>query len=164
MRTARPVVAALVVFAGTAVAVVAGAPSAGAHGWISSPPSRQAMCDNGTVPDCGDIIYEPQSVEAPKGSHLCSGGSRFTVLDDPSKNWPATSVTTTVTFDWMLTAAHKTASWEYFVGDDRVAVIDGGAVAPPSTFSHTVDLSGHPGRITVLVPVLSLCATAPSST
>ena len=40
-----------------------------AHGYISSPPSRQALCAQGVVTNCGAIQYEPQSVEGPKGSH-----------------------------------------------------------------------------------------------
>src|SRR3954464_7924178 len=76
---------------------------ASAHGYISSPPSRQANCASGAVANCGDIIYEPQSVEAPKGSKQCNGGgTRFAVLNDTSKNWPATTVGTTVTFNWVL--------------------------------------------------------------
>ncbi|TVT14815.1 chitin-binding protein, partial [Amycolatopsis rhizosphaerae] len=35
---------------------------ASAHGYIDSPPSRQAQCAQGIV-DCGEIKYEPQSVE-----------------------------------------------------------------------------------------------------
>ena len=38
---------------------VAVAPAA-AHGYISSPPSRQANCARGAVANCGDIVYEPQ--------------------------------------------------------------------------------------------------------
>src|SRR5918996_2076174 len=92
--------AALTVAAVVASLFVAVAP-AQAHGYVSSPPSRQAMCAQGRVANCGDIIYEPQSVEAPKGSMQCNGGgSRFAVLNDNSKNWPAASVGTTVTFTW----------------------------------------------------------------
>ena len=42
------------------------AATASAHGYVNSPPSRQAQCAQGTLP-CGDIKYEPQSVEGPKG-------------------------------------------------------------------------------------------------
>src|SRR5688500_10833006 len=84
---------------------------ANAHGYISSPASRQAMCAQGRVSNCGDIVYEPQSVEAPKGSMQCNGGgSRFTVLNDESKSWPASSVGNNVTFTWVLTARHRTST------------------------------------------------------
>src|SRR4051794_29805544 len=43
--------------------------TAGAHGYTDQPLSRQKMCaaNGGTVANCGDIQWEPQSVEGPKG-------------------------------------------------------------------------------------------------
>ncbi|MEV4641017.1 lytic polysaccharide monooxygenase [Actinoplanes sp. NPDC049548] len=124
---------------------------ASAHGYISSPPSRQANCASGAVANCGDIIYEPQSVEAPKGSMQCNGGgSRFAVLNDNSKNWPAASVGQTVTFNWVLTARHSTTSWEYFIGNTRLAVFNDGGAQPGATKSHTVSMGGFTGRQTLL--------------
>ncbi|HCT79814.1 MAG TPA: cellulose-binding protein [Micromonosporaceae bacterium] len=122
-----------------------------AHGYVSAPASRQAMCAQGRVSNCGDIIYEPQSVEAPKGSMQCNGGgSRFAVLNDESKGWPATSVGNTVSFNWVLTARHRTSTWEYFVGSTRIAVFDDKGAQPPANFSHSVSLGGRTGRIKVL--------------
>jgi len=122
-----------------------------AHGYISNPPSRQAMCAQGRVANCGDIIWEPQSVEAPKGSMQCNGGgSRFAVLNDNSRNWPATSVGQNVTFNWVITARHATSTWEYFVGNTRIAVFDDRGAQPGSTKAHNVNLGGRTGRITVL--------------
>jgi len=122
-----------------------------AHGYISSPPSRQANCAQGRVANCGDIVYEPQSVEAPKGSMQCNGGgSRFAVLNDNSRNWPATSVGQNVTFNWVITARHATSLWEYFVGGTRIAVFDDHGAQPGSTKAHNVSLGGRTGRLTVL--------------
>lgn len=122
------------------------AASASAHGYISSPPSRQAQCAQGTVP-CGDIKYEPQSVEGPKGLRSCSGGnSRFAELDEDGKGWHATQVGGSVTFTWTFTARHATTNFEYYIGNTRVAVFDGGGQQPPPTLSHTVDLSGYSGQ------------------
>jgi predicted carbohydrate-binding protein with CBM5 and CBM33 domain len=124
---------------------------ASAHGYISSPPSRQANCVSGAVANCGDIVYEPQSVEAPKGSKLCNGGgSRFAVLNDTSKNWPAATVGSTVTFNWVLTARHSTATWEYFIGNTLLASFNDGGAQPGATKSHTVSMGGFTGRQTVL--------------
>ena len=124
---------------------------ASAHGYISSPPSRQANCASGAVANCGDIIYEPQSVEAPKGSMQCNGGgSRFAVLNDNSRNWPATSVGSTVTFNWVLTARHATSTWEYFIGGTRLASFNDGGAQPGATKSHTVGMGSFSGRQTVL--------------
>src|ERR1700754_3506095 len=122
-----------------------------AHGYISSPPSRQANCASGAVSGCGDIVYEPQSVEAPKGSTQCNGGgSRFAVLNDNSKNWPAASVGQTVTFNWVLTARHSTSTWEYFIGNTLLASFNDGGAQPGATKQHTVSMRGFTGRQTVL--------------
>ncbi|MFC4592067.1 lytic polysaccharide monooxygenase [Sphaerisporangium corydalis] len=135
----------------TAAITVLSASPALAHGYISSPPSRQAMCAQGRVANCGDIIYEPQSVEGPKGQRSCNGGvARFAQLADESKPWPATSVGTTVTFNWVLTARHSTSLWEYYIGGTRVAVFDDQGRQPGATVSHTVNLSGFSGRQRVL--------------
>jgi len=126
--------------------VVLPAATAGAHGYISSPPSRQAQCAQGTV-SCGDIKYEPQSVEAPKGSRLCSGGNpRFTELDDNNHGWHVNAVGSTVTFTWTFTARHATTNYEYYIGNTRVAEFAGNGQQPPPTLSHTVDLSGYSGQ------------------
>ncbi|GAA4839913.1 lytic polysaccharide monooxygenase auxiliary activity family 9 protein [Saccharopolyspora rosea] len=124
--------------------------TASAHGYISSPPSRQAQCAEGTV-ECGPIKYEPQSVEGPKGLQSCSGGNQsFAELDDDSKGWKATPVGTNVTFNWKLTARHATSTWEYFVGGKRVAVFDDGGKQPGATVTHNVDLGGVSGKQKVL--------------
>ncbi len=115
------------------------APSAAAHGWITSPPSRQDHCATGTTSfDCGPIKYEPQSVEAPKGSMQCSGGSSFSILDDNSRPWPRTSTGTSVTFQWKLTAAHNTSTWEYYVDGVLHQTFNQGGAQPPSNISHTL--------------------------
>ncbi|MEU4692889.1 lytic polysaccharide monooxygenase [Actinoplanes sp. NPDC023714] len=141
---------ALTVAAVTGSLFVAVSP-ASAHGYISSPPSRQANCASGAVSGCGDIVYEPQSVEQPKGSTQCNGGgSRFAVLNDNGKAWPAASVGSTVTFNWVLTARHSTATWEYLIGNKVVASFNDGGAQPGATKSHTVNFAGYSGRQTVL--------------
>src|SRR5690242_9495093 len=107
---------------GTTLAV---ASPALAHGYVSSPPSRQALCASGAVANCGQIQFEPQSVEGPKGLKSCDGGvAGFSVLADESRNWPAKSVGSSVDFSWVLTARHKTSTWEYFIGGTKVASIN----------------------------------------
>lgn len=134
-----------------AASTVAVASPALAHGYVSSPPSRQALCAAGTVANCGAIQFEPQSVEAPKGSAQCNGGnSGFTVLNDESKNWPATSVGNSVTFNWVLTARHRTATWVYSIDGKKIASFDDNNAIPNATVSHKVDLSGFSGKRTVL--------------
>lgn len=103
----------LTLLAAAAIALAATvfvAQPAQAHGYVNSPPSRQAFCARGQVPNCGDIIYEPQSVEGPKGLRNChANNARFAQLSDESKPWPVTSVGTTVTFNWTFTAATRPA-------------------------------------------------------
>lgn len=147
----RQITLALLTVGGLVASTFVAVAPAQAHGYVSSPPSRQAMCAQGRVSNCGDIVWEPQSVEAPKGSMQCNGGgSRFAVLNDESKGWPTTSVGNTVSFRWTLTAAHRTSTWEYFVGSTRIAVFDQGGQQPPNGITHSVNLGGRTGRIKVL--------------
>jgi chitin-binding protein len=128
-----------------------GAAPALAHGYVSAPPSRQALCASRAVADCGPIQFEPQSVEAPKGQKSCNGGvPGFSVLADESRNWPAKAVGSKVTFTWVMTARHRTSNWEYFIGDKKVATVDGGNAQPDAVVTHNVDLSAFPGRQKVL--------------
>ncbi len=131
-----------------AVAVVAlPAATASAHGYIITPPSRQAACKAGTVPNCGLIIYEPQSVEGPKGLKQCSGGvPRFAELDDESRPWVATSVGKSVTFTWTFTARHATANFQYFIGNTLLATFPMNNAQPPEGLQHTVNLGTFSGR------------------
>ena len=132
------------------VSLLVAAP-AQAHGYISSPPSRQALCAQGRVANCGAIVYEPQSVEGPKGLRSCSGGNaRFAELDNPNLGWPATSVGGSVTFNWILTARHATSTWEYFIAGTRIAVFDDGGRQPGATVAHAVSFGGRTGRQTLL--------------
>jgi predicted carbohydrate-binding protein with CBM5 and CBM33 domain len=122
-----------------------------AHGYVSQPPSRQALCAARSVPDCGPIQFEPQSVEGPKGLTTCSANlPQFAVLDDESRDWPATTVGTSVDFSWVLTARHATSTWQYFIGDRKIAEFDDGGRQPNATVTHTVDLSGFSGRQKIL--------------
>ena len=134
---------------GAAGSLLAASPAA-AHGYVSAPPSRQALCAQGKVA-CGQIKYEPQSVEGPKNLRNChANNAQFAELSDDSRNWPATNVGTSATFTWINTARHATANWEYYIGNTRVASFAGNNQQPPATLSHTVNLSGYSGRQRIL--------------
>ncbi|MFG2192066.1 lytic polysaccharide monooxygenase auxiliary activity family 9 protein [Streptomyces sp. NPDC048639] len=143
---------AVVIGAGVAPLIALSLPAgtAQAHGYVSSPPSRQAQCAAGTLP-CGPIKYEPQSVEGPKGLTSCSGGNeQFGELDDDSKGWTVTPVGTSTGFSWKLTARHSTSTWQYFVGGSKIAEFDDGGAQPGETVTHQVDFGGLSGKQKVL--------------
>ncbi|AKJ12943.1 chitin-binding protein [Streptomyces incarnatus] len=129
MRT-RTKLSAVVLGVMTAGAFALSTGGASGHGYTDLPISRQKLCANGTVTGCGEIQYEPQSVEGPKGfpaagpadGQLCNGGlSRFAQLSSPTTPsgaaWPTTRVTggQTYTFRWQFTAQHATTDFKYFV-------------------------------------------------
>ncbi|WP_431981325.1 lytic polysaccharide monooxygenase auxiliary activity family 9 protein [Streptomyces qinglanensis] len=138
--------------AGLAPVLVLGltATPASAHGWITNPASRQAQCANGTV-SCGSIKWEPQSVEGPKGLKDCAGGNaRFADLRDDNKGWKVTDVGSSATFNWKLTARHRTTTWQYFIGNTKIAEFDDGGAQPPQYVSHHVGFQGFTGKQKVL--------------
>ena len=131
---------------------------ASGHGYVSHPPSRQARCRDGQVPNCGDVRWEPQSVEAPKGSFECNGGgARFPQLNDESL-WENHFFTVppavdSLFFIWTLTAPHRTESWEYFVLTDNNAIIasfNSHNTTPTTPVEHLVPLNHYTGRQTIL--------------
>ncbi|WP_369222961.1 lytic polysaccharide monooxygenase [Streptomyces sp. R39] len=126
----RTKVSAVVLGVATAGAFALSTGGASGHGYTDLPISRQRLCASGTVTDCGDIQYEPQSVEGPKGfpaagpadGQICNGGlSRFAQLSSPTTPsggaWPTTKVTggQTYTFRWQFTAMHATTDFSYYV-------------------------------------------------
>jgi chitin-binding protein len=129
-----------------------------AHGYVSHPPSRQARCRDDQVPGCGDVKYEPQSVEGPKGSYKCNGdGPRFPELNDEAlwENhfFSVTPDVDSLLFTWTLPAPHRTASWEYFVLTDDNAMLawfNGVNATPSSPVEHLVPLDYYTGRQTIL--------------
>lgn len=125
------------------------ATSAWAHGYVSAPMSRQAQCAAKVV-QCGGVQYEPQSVEGPKGQRTCSGGSRFTELNDDSKAWKVTDVGQSMSVTWTFTARHRTTNYEYYVGGRKIADISGNNQQPPQTVTHQVNFGGLSGRQKVL--------------
>jgi predicted carbohydrate-binding protein with CBM5 and CBM33 domain len=110
-----------------ALTVSTSIPLAYSHGYTTAPISRAKHCANGTVQNCGQIQWEPQSTEGPKGfpgagpadGKLCSAGlSQFAQLDDQRGGaWPATQLTSgaSYTFRWHLTAMHATTDFKYYI-------------------------------------------------
>lgn len=96
-----------------------------AHGYVEGPASRAALCKSGQNTDCGSIVYEPQSLEAPKGfpaagpadGKIASANGAFPKLDEQSATrWAKVNMSSGQnTFTWKLTANHSTASWKYYI-------------------------------------------------
>ncbi|MFC7680892.1 lytic polysaccharide monooxygenase [Paenibacillus sp. GCM10028914] len=117
------VVCGLIVIA--AILMVISAEKASAHGYVDSPGSRAILCKNGQNTDCGAIVYEPQSLEAPKGfpaagpadGKIASAGGIFPKLDEQSATrWAKVNMSSGQnTFTWKLTARHATTSWKYYI-------------------------------------------------
>ncbi|MEV6959743.1 lytic polysaccharide monooxygenase [Streptomyces sp. NPDC051207] len=129
MRTRTKLYAAAVGLATTGALVLSSGGASG-HGYTDLPVSRQKMCQNGMVTNCGAIQWEPQSVEGPKGfpsggpadGRICSAGNTpFASLDSPRTPsggaWPTTRVTggQSYTFRWQFTAMHATTDFKYYV-------------------------------------------------
>jgi chitin-binding protein len=105
--------------------MLAGIQVASAHGYIENPSSRALLCQQSINQDCGAVIWEPQSLEAPKGfpgpsipdGQIASAGGVFPKLDEQSSTrWSKVPLSSgTQTFTWHLTARHATAKWHYYV-------------------------------------------------
>ncbi len=108
---------------------IAMAPSAYAHGFVEKPASRAALCSlsyGALNSSCGNVMYEPQSLEAPKGfpqdgpvdGKIASAGGKFEgILDQQSVNrWFKNTITGgTNTFTWKYTQSHATSKWHYYI-------------------------------------------------
>ncbi|BFT74154.1 lytic polysaccharide monooxygenase [Paenibacillus sp. P36] len=98
---------------------------ASAHGYVDGPASRSALCKSGENKNCGAIVYEPQSLEAPKGfpaagpadGQIASAGGKFPELDQQSATrWTKVNMASgTNSFTWTFTANHSTTGWKYYI-------------------------------------------------
>lgn len=149
---------------------------ASAHGYVDSPGSRAILCKNGQNTDCGAIIYEPQSLEAPKGfptagpadGKIASAGGIFPKLDEQSATrWSKVNISSGPnTFTWKLTAPHATSSWKYYITKPGwnpnaplsrnsfdltpFCSVDYGGVRPPYTYTDTCNVPERTGYHVIL--------------
>ncbi|MBY0600191.1 lytic polysaccharide monooxygenase [Bacillus bingmayongensis] len=103
--------------------------SAYAHGFVEKPGSRAALCSQnyGALNlNCGNVMYEPQSLEARKGfpqdgptdGKIASAGGLFGgILDQQTPDrWFKNTITGGAnTFTWKYTATHPTSKWHYYI-------------------------------------------------
>ncbi|MEF2968419.1 lytic polysaccharide monooxygenase [Paenibacillus sp. M1] len=149
---------------------------ASAHGYIDSPGSRGYLCKTGQNTDCGAVVYEPQSLEAPKGfpaagpadGKIASAGGIFPKLDEQSATrWTKVNISAgTNTFTWKLSAPHRTTSWKYYITKPNwnpnaplsrdsfdltpFCSVDYGGVQPPYTYSDTCNVPSRSGYHVIL--------------
>ncbi|MBQ0954816.1 lytic polysaccharide monooxygenase [Serratia symbiotica] len=103
------------------------------HGYVMDPPARAYLCSSNAVgyspvtnKGCGNIQYEPQSLEAHKGfphggvvdGQIASANRvRGGELDVQNMDrWAKTPISAGKNqFHWTFTAAHPTTKYEYFI-------------------------------------------------
>ncbi|WP_284724016.1 lytic polysaccharide monooxygenase [Laceyella tengchongensis] len=155
---------------GCGLSVAAFAEGAFAHGYIQSPASRTYLCQQKQNTNCGQIQWEPQSVEGvgsfphsgPPDGQITGGGRYPELYEQTSTRWAKVTLRGgSNSFTWYLTAPHSTREWKYYITkkgwnpDKPIAradlelfcyVYDGGK-RPPNTVTHQcnvpTDRSGY---------------------
>jgi predicted carbohydrate-binding protein with CBM5 and CBM33 domain len=148
---------------------------ADAHTYVTI--SRGQKCSAGLNSNCGLIVYEPQSLEAPKGypnagppdGKIASANvPRFIDLDQQSATrWHKTNVQQgSYTFTWQYTARHVSTGYQYFITRTNwnpnapltrsqfetapFCSINSGGALPPMTDSHPCNLPSRSGYHVIL--------------
>ena len=151
--------------------------SVSGHGYVDSPPSRGFGCKSGLNSGCGQVQYEPQSVEGPDGwpsggpadgTLAAAGRANFGQLNEQtSTRWGKTAIAGGVNvFTWRFTAGHRTRDYRYYitrVGWNQNAplgtasfdtmpfcVVDGGMQMPANPTSHSCTVPTRSGYHVVL--------------
>lgn len=144
--------------------------SASAHGYIESPASRAVLCKSGANTNCGNIQYEPQSLEAPGNfpaagpadGQITGAGAFPELYEQTPTRWAKVDMNGGAnTFTWHLTANHATKEWKYYITKkgwdsskplaradlELFCYFDDGGKKPDVTVSHTcnvpTDRSGY---------------------
>lgn len=95
-----------------------------AHGYIQNPSSRAYLCQQGANVQCGQVQYEPQSLEAigsfpqsgPKDGQITGAGIFPPLFEQSTSRWHKVTLSGgTHTFTWKLTAPHRTKEWKYYI-------------------------------------------------
>ncbi|MBH5316220.1 lytic polysaccharide monooxygenase [Paenibacillus sp. GSMTC-2017] len=153
------------------------AKSVSAHGYVDSPASRAIQCKNGINTNCGNIIYEPQSLEGLKGfpaagpadGKIASAGlAAFANLDaQTATRWNKVAMSSgTNTLTWKFTARHATTSYRYFITKadwnpnaplsraqldlTPFCTVQGNGQQPPATLSHSCNIPARTGYHIIL--------------
>lgn len=149
--------------------------TADAHTYVTI--SRGQKCKAGQNSNCGLIIYEPQSLEAPKGfpgagppdGKIASANvPRFIELDQQSATrWHKTNVQQgSYSFTWQYTATHRSTGYQYFMTKANwnpnspltrsqfesapFCNINAEGAMPPMTVTHSCNLPSRSGYHVIL--------------
>ena len=155
-----------------------------AHGYTTI--SRNFKCKLGANYQCGNIVYEPQSLEAPKdfpgagpddGQIASAGIGAFSQLDVQEQyRWVKTPVQAgSFDISWIFTANHRTTSWEYYLTKQDwdpnapltrasfdltpFCTVSGGGAQPPFEVTHNCNLPSRTGY-QVILAVWTIADTA----
>ncbi|MCZ0752298.1 N-acetylglucosamine-binding protein GbpA [Aeromonas enteropelogenes] len=148
-----------------------------AHGYISQPESRNALCKTGGNSQCGAVQWEPQSLEASSGfpdggpadgQIAAAGHPQFGELNaQTSDRWTRRDVQAgPFAISWTFTANHVTRNWRYYLTKQDwnpnqpltrdafeltpFCVIDGNMVQPPKQVTHQCILPERTGYQIIL--------------
>ncbi|NBJ70832.1 MULTISPECIES: lytic polysaccharide monooxygenase [Clostridia] len=147
--------------------------SISAHGYVNEPKSRALLCAEGANNDCGSIIYEPQSLEAPGNfpeegppDGKIASANIFHELDEQaSDRWAKVPIASgPFTFEWTLTAAHATAKWDYYITKEgwnpneplkrsdfeKFCTVNDNGARPPFTVNHDCVIPDRTGYHVIL--------------
>lgn len=144
-----------------------------AHGFIEFPASRAKI---GAPNNVGNVMYEPQSLEAPKGypesgpadGKIASAGGLFGgILDEQTANrWIKHDIKQgSMQISWHFTARHRATQWRYYITKpgwnpnkpltradfQLLATFPYNGVLPPEKISHTINIpKTHTGYHVIL--------------
>ncbi|WP_342503572.1 lytic polysaccharide monooxygenase [Lysinibacillus sp. FSL L8-0126] len=164
------------------------APNAYAHGFVEKPASRAALCSQnyGALNlMCGNIMYEPQSLEAPKGfpqsgpadGKIASAGGLFGgILDQQTADrWFKNTITGgSNTFTWKYTAPHLTSKWHYYITKkgwnpnkplnradlELIATVEHNGSAASNNLTHTINVPTDRSGYHILLAVWDVADTS----
>lgn len=158
-----------------------------AHGYLAKPESRSYACKLNKNRQCGSIVWEPQSLEAPKnfpqagppdGKISSANLSQFSSLNEQSPTrWSKTKLPNGFNdFTWVFTASHITQDWKYYItknGWDQseplrrssfdlnpFCTVDGRYLTPPSQVTHRCSVPADRKGYHVIVAVWNVGNTA----
>ncbi|KUF28766.1 MULTISPECIES: lytic polysaccharide monooxygenase [unclassified Lysinibacillus] len=164
------------------------APNAYAHGFVEKPASRAALCSQnyGALNlMCGNIMYEPQSLEAPKGfpqsgpadGKIASAGGLFDgILDQQTADrWFKNTITGgSNTFTWKYTAPHLTSKWHYYITKkgwnpnkpfnradlELIATVEHNGSAASNNLTHTINVPTDRSGYHIILAVWDVADTS----